>query len=62
MEVGAGHGDYDVEVKLEFVADAPLDAEVVILLPGPPGAEFGQREEGRQDEEGECPLSAPGCG
>jgi hypothetical protein len=62
MQVGAGHGDHDVKVELEFVGDASLNAEVVVFLPRPPGAEFGQREEGGKDEEGQCPLASSGCG
>ena len=36
VQVFAVHGDDDVEVELEFMADAALDGEVVGIVAGPP--------------------------
>jgi hypothetical protein len=35
---------------LEFVADAALDGEVVRFGAVPPGAQFGEGEEGAEDD------------
>lgn len=46
VEVGAEHGDDDVEVDLEFVGDAFFDGEEVGFVAGVPAAELGEGEEG----------------
>lgn len=58
----AGHLDDDVQVQLEVVRDALLDAEVVVLGAAEPGAEFGDGENGADNEDEDGPLSAAAGG
>lgn len=44
VEVRTEHWDYDVEVYLQFVGDAFLDAEEVRFVAGVPAAELGEGE------------------
>lgn len=46
----AGHLDNDVQVQLEIVRHALFDAEVVVLGAFEPGAEFGEGEDGADEE------------
>ncbi len=61
VEVGAEHGDDDVEVYLEFVGDAFLDGEEVGFVAGVPSSELGEGEEGTDDDEEEGRVAAGGC-
>ena len=66
VQVGAEHRDDDVEVNLQVVGDAFLDAEEVLFVAGVPSAELGEGEEGADaDEEEGCVAAgggAPGVG
>ena len=44
MQVGTEHRDYDVEVYLQFVGDAFLDAEEMGFVAGVPAAELSEGE------------------
>lgn len=46
VQVGTEHGDDDVEVDLQVVGDAFLDAEEVGFVAGIPAAELGEGEDG----------------
>lgn len=66
VQVGTEHWDYDVEVDLQFVRDAFLDAEEMRFVAGIPAAELGEGEDGAdQDQEEGCVAAgggAPGVG
>lgn len=61
VQVGAEHGDDDVEVDLEFVGDALFDGEEVGFVAGVPASELGAAEEGADYDEEEGRV-APGRG
>ena len=46
VQVGTEHGDHDVEIYLQVVGDAFLDAEEMRFMPGIPTAELGEGENG----------------
>lgn len=56
IEGVTGHVNDDIEVKLQVVADALLDAEVVVLGSSEPGAEFRERKNGADEEDENGPL------
>ena len=58
VDVGAFHGNDDVEVELEFVAYALFDGEVVGFGACPPRLEFGECEGGAEEEYYYCPFAA----
>lgn len=51
MQVGAGHGDHDIEVDLKFVRHAFFHAKQMGFMPAIPATEFGERKEERQEEQ-----------
>jgi len=61
VQVGAEHGDDDVEVYLQFVGDAFFDAEEVGFVAGVPATEFGEGKEGADYDEGEGGVAACGA-
>ena len=46
VQVRTEHRHYDVEINLQFVGDALLDAEEVCFVAGIPAAELGEGEDG----------------
>lgn len=46
VEVGTEHRDYDVEVDLQVVGDALLDAEEMRFVAGIPAAQLGEGQHG----------------
>ena len=58
MEVLTFHGDYGIEVYLQGLGDAFFDAELLSLVAGIPAAEFGEGEEGGEDDEEYCSVAA----
>lgn len=54
----ARHADDDVQVQLQLVRNAFLDAEVVALGAFEPGAELGEGQEGADGEDHDGPLPA----
>lgn len=60
MEVAALHGDYDVQVDLEIVADAFFDGEGMRFMPAPPAREFREGEEEGDGYHRHGPFSAAG--
>lgn len=60
VQVGTEHRDYDVEVDLQFVRDAFLDAEEVRFVAGVPAAELGEGEDGADEDEEEGRVAARG--
>lgn len=62
VQIAARHRDHNVQVQLEFVAHAALDAEVVRLAAGPPAAQLREGQAQAQDDDREGPLSAASGG
>ena len=60
VQIGAEHGDDDVEVYLQVVGDAFFDAEEVGFVAGVPATEFGEGEHGGDYDEEEGRVAA--CG
>jgi len=62
VQVGAAHGDDDVEVDLQVVRDALLDAEVVRLVALPPAVQLreGEEQADGQEEGGDLAAAAGG--
>lgn len=58
VQVRTAHGDDDVEVDLQLVRDALLDAEVVCLMALEPSVQFGEGEEQADGEEEGGDLAA----
>ena len=56
------HGDDDVEVQLELVADSLFDGEVVGFDTADPGADFGEGQEDAEDGDHDSPFPSCGCG
>lgn len=61
VDVFAFHCDYNVEVDLQVMADALFDEESVVFVAAPPVLEFGDGEEGGDEEDDDGPLSAARC-
>lgn len=55
MKIGAGHGDYDIEVDLQVVGDAFLNGEGLRGSAGEPAGNFGPREVDTCEDEGDGP-------
>ena len=60
VQVRTEHREHDVEVDLQFVGDAFLDAEEVCLVAGIPAAELGEGEGGADEDEEEGGVAAGG--
>ena len=60
MQVGTEHRDHDVEVDLQLVRDALLDAEEVRFAAGVPAAELGEGKDGADEDEEEGRVAAGG--
>ncbi len=61
VQVGAFHGEDDVEVDLEFVGNAFFDAEEVGFVAMVPAEELGEGEDGGDDDESEGGVAARGA-
>lgn len=60
----AGHIDDDVEVELEVVGHALLNAEVMVFVAAPPCFELGEAEQRADEQDEDGPLAttvAWGC-
>lgn len=51
VQIGAGHGDHDIEVDLKLVRHAFFHAEQVRFMPAIPATELGERKEEREEEQ-----------
>ena len=62
VQVGTEHRDHDVEVYLQVVGDAFLDAEEMGFMAGIPAAELGEGENGAdEDKEQGCVAAGGGA-
>ena len=60
VQVGTEHRDDDVEVDLQLVGDALLDAEEVGFVTGVPAAELGEGQHGADEDQDEGRVTAGG--
>ena len=60
VQVGTEHRDYDVEVDLQLVGDAFLDAEEVGFVTGIPAAELGEGQHRADEDQDEGCVAAGG--